>query len=70
MVGVTPGVQLWARSRSFMGEGGPETVAWVRRRLCLSQASDGEVAAKLDELPELAPSAMVTLWWPGRERRG
>jgi SAM-dependent methyltransferase len=69
VVGVTPGVRSWARSRSFMGERGLETVAWVRRRLCLSEASDIEVAAMLEQLPELAPSAMVTLWWPGKGRQ-
>jgi hypothetical protein len=65
VLGVTPGVQHWARPSSFMGERGPVTVAWARRRLCLSPAFDDEVAAMLDRLAELAPPAMVTLWWPG-----
>lgn len=55
----------WSRGRSFMGDRSPETVAWVRRRLCLPASADPEVAAKLESLGELAPSAMVTLWWPG-----
>ena len=36
VVGVEPGVEHWARSRSYLGEKGPGTVAWVRRRLCLT----------------------------------
>jgi SAM-dependent methyltransferase len=65
VVGVTPVIQRWRRSWSFMGDRGPQTVAWVRRRLCLPEASDHEVAARLDQLPEVGPSAMVTLSWPG-----
>lgn len=66
VTGAAPGSERWARTRSFMGEGGAETIAWARRRLCLSQEFDDEVAAAVKELPELAPSAMATLWWPGR----
>jgi SAM-dependent methyltransferase len=69
VTGVTPATQRWASPMPSMGERGPKNVAWARRRLCLSQASDDEVAAMLDRLPELAPSAMVTLWWPGRAGR-
>jgi hypothetical protein len=49
-----------------MGERGPSTVAWIRRRLCLPEASDEEVAALIDQLPELSPSSVVTFSWPGR----
>jgi hypothetical protein len=66
VVGVKPAVRRWRRSWSYMGEPGPSTVAWVRRRLCLPEDSDKEVAAALDQLPELAPSAIVTFSWPGR----
>jgi SAM-dependent methyltransferase len=69
VVGVVPGVERWARSRSFPRGQDPETVAWVRRRLCLTSASDGELATLLAQLPEVAPAAMVTLWWPGRGPR-
>jgi hypothetical protein len=69
VVGVVPGVDRWARAGSFVGRGGPEPVAWARRRLCLTQASDAEIATMLGQLPELGPSAMVTLWWPGRGQR-
>jgi SAM-dependent methyltransferase len=58
-------VERWSRTRSFMGEQGAETIAWIRRRLCLPAEADAEVAEQLDRLGELAPSAMVTLWWPG-----
>jgi SAM-dependent methyltransferase len=68
VTGATPGSEHWARSRSFMGEGGAQTIAWGRRRLCLSPEFENQVSAALNELPELAPSAMATLWWPGRSR--
>jgi hypothetical protein len=61
-----PAVRRWRRAWSFMGERGPSTVAWVRRRLCLSEEYDKEVAAMLDQLPEVGPSAIVTFSWPGR----
>jgi hypothetical protein len=70
VVGADPAVRHWRRERSLMGERGPETVAWIRRRLCLSPDSDTEVAAFLDQLPELGPSAMVTFSWPGRAGAG
>ena len=62
--GAPVSTERWERSRAFMGDRGPETVAWVRRRLCLPAEADVEVAEQLDRLAELAPSAMVTLWWP------
>jgi SAM-dependent methyltransferase len=68
VIGVTPVVHRWRRSWSFMGSRGPQTISWVRRRLCLPPGSDQEVATVLDQLPELAPSAVVTLSWPGRAR--
>jgi hypothetical protein len=49
-----------------MGDRGPDSVAWIRRRLCLPADADSEVAEQLRRLDELAPSSMVTLWWPGR----
>jgi SAM-dependent methyltransferase len=65
-IGVTPVVQRWRRSWSFMGSRSPQTIAWVRRRLCLPAGSEAELVTVLDQLPELAPSAVVTLSWPGR----
>lgn len=58
--------ERWTRTRSFMGDRGADTVAWVRRRLCLPASADLQVAEAMRDLPELAPSDMVTLWWPGR----
>ncbi len=69
VLGVVPEVERWSRARSFMGERGPRTVAWTRRRLCLPSDRDPEVAAALEHLPEMAPSRAVTLWWPGRAGR-
>jgi len=64
VTGCTPAAQEWSSQRSFMGERGNGTVAWVRRRLCLGEDREGEVATLLGR-SELDPSAMVTLWWPG-----
>src|SRR5205823_13622921 len=63
VVGVRPAVRRWRRAWSFMGARGPATVAWIRRRPCLTEESDTEVAAMLDQLPELGPSAVVTFSW-------
>jgi hypothetical protein len=66
VIGVTPEVRRWRRSWSYMGEPGPATAAWVRRRLCLPEDSEQEVAAQLELLAEVGPSQVVTFWWPGR----
>lgn len=65
VIGVVPEVERWARPWSFLSRRGPENVAWVRRRLCLTEASDAEIAKALGQLPEMSPAATVTLWWPG-----
>jgi SAM-dependent methyltransferase len=64
--GAAVSAERWTRARSFMGDRGPDSVAWIRRRLCLPADADAEVAEQLRRLHELAPSSMVTLWWPGR----
>ena len=66
VTGAPVAAERWVREGSFMGRRGPDAVAWIRRRLCLPADADGEVAEQLQRLPELAPSAMVTLWWPGQ----
>jgi hypothetical protein len=66
VTGVRPEVHRWRRAAPFFEQRGPQHVAWIRRRLCLPPASDEAVAAALDKLPELAPSAMVTFCWPGQ----
>jgi SAM-dependent methyltransferase len=69
VTGIVPNMQRWARSGSLLGASGPLAVARARRRLCLSPGYDDELAALLDQLPELVPSAMVTLSWPGARKR-
>ncbi len=64
--GAQTSAERWTRTRSFMGDLNADTVAWMRRRLCLPRSADPQVAEAMRDLPELAPSAMVTLWWPGR----
>ena len=64
--GAETSAERWTRTRSFMGDRNADTVAWMRRRLCLPASADPQVAEAMRDLPELAPSAIVTLWWPGR----
>ena len=65
VIGLVPEVERWVRPWSFLGRAGPDNVAWVRRRLCLTEASDAELARMLARLPEISPATTVTLWWPG-----
>jgi SAM-dependent methyltransferase len=60
--GATVGVERWERPQhrpGLLGEG----VDWTRRRLCLPERAEPEVAEALRQLPEQAGRAMVTLWW-------
>jgi SAM-dependent methyltransferase len=69
VLGLVPGTERWSRPWSPLSRSGPENIAWLRRRLCLTEASDGEIARMLEQLPERSPSATVTLWWPGCARK-
>ena len=42
-----------------------EWVAFTRRRLCLPVDREPEVAALLDEQPQVPPGEVVTFWWDG-----
>src|SRR5205823_12508339 len=55
VVGVRPAVRRWRRAWSFMGERGPSTVDWIRRRLCLTVESDTDVSGLLVPLRDLVP---------------
>jgi len=67
-LGLVPEVEHWTGERSFAGQWGPAGVAWARRRLCLPEAAEPQVAAALDQLrlQDVPGSAMATFWWPGR----
>jgi SAM-dependent methyltransferase len=43
-----------------------EWVRFVRRRLCVPEAREAEVDARLQEPDEVIPRNVVTLWWEGR----
>ena len=64
VTGHEPSEERWTTTRSFINDPGPDRVARVRRRLCLPDSYDAEVAAALAELPLVQPT-MVTLWWSG-----
>ena len=68
-VGVTVSSQRWRRRGPLSGRSDAETVAWARRRLCLPPSADDEIAELLGPDPRLAPTDVVTLWWPGRAIR-
>jgi len=55
----------WSRPHPMLGRTEAETVAWVRRRLCLTPTADPEIQELLRATPQPA-AEMVTAWWPGR----
>jgi hypothetical protein len=70
VVGRQPEARRWRRAEPPMAERPPSTIDWIRRRLCLPEESHAELAALLARLPELAPSNVVTLSWPGKAGPG
>jgi 2-polyprenyl-3-methyl-5-hydroxy-6-metoxy-1,4-benzoquinol methylase len=63
-LGVDASVELWRGRDPLTRRVDPETVAWIRRRLCLSASCDEELARLLRSRPESGGAEMVTLWWP------
>ncbi len=63
---VSVGVERWIRPDPGVcpGRTDEEIVALARRRLCLPATADPEIAALLGPHPRLAPSEVVTVWWP------
>jgi SAM-dependent methyltransferase len=66
VTGAAVEAERWERTRHVMAAGGQERLAWMRRRLCLTEDADAELAQQLERMPALAPTAVVTLWWPGQ----
>lgn len=67
VTGAAVEAERWDRPRHVMAHGDEAgRLAWMRRRLCLTPESDAELAEQLDRVPALAPTAVVTVWWPGR----
>lgn len=65
VTGQAPHAERWRRDRPLMGGDDAETVAWLRRRLCLGEDRSDDVAAAAREMSVLGPADMVTLWWGG-----
>jgi hypothetical protein len=59
-------IERWVRPDPGVcpGRTDEEIVALARRRLCLPATADPEIAALLGPHPRLAPSDVVTVWWP------
>lgn len=64
-LGVDISVERWKGREPLTTRIDPQTVAWIRRRLCLSANRDEEVAQLLLSRPEIGGIQMATLWWPG-----
>ncbi|HEX2381734.1 MAG TPA: class I SAM-dependent methyltransferase [Acidimicrobiales bacterium] len=64
--GVQVEVERWIRPDPGVcpGRSDEEIVAIARRRLCLPATADPEIAELLGPSPRLAPSEVVTVWWP------
>jgi hypothetical protein len=64
--GVGIEIERWLRPDPGVcpGRTDEEIVALARRRLCLPASREPEIAALLGPNPRLAPSEVVTVWWP------
>lgn len=62
--GKGPHLERWVPSSWPLSPDAGHDVGWVRRRLCLPEGREGELAQALARLPRSAPQ-MVTMWWPG-----
>lgn len=65
VLGEEPQSVAWSRAHPLAGGRHDDTVAWTRRRLCLTADRDVEIGAMVQGRA-LAPVGMVTLWWAGR----
>ena len=63
--GLAVAVERWPRPAGPRPGTRAETVAFVRRRLCLPAERDPEVDALLGDRPPAAPGGLVTLRWDG-----
>jgi hypothetical protein len=63
---VTVASERWLRPDPGVcpGRTDEEIVTIARRRLCLPASKETEIAALLGPKPRLAPSEVVTVWWP------
>jgi hypothetical protein len=62
--------ERWTRADpgAFAGRTDADVVAIARRRLCLPESADPEIASLLGPGPRLAPSEVATIWWPATPR--
>ncbi|CAN5540981.1 hypothetical protein BH20ACT21_BH20ACT21_10070 [soil metagenome] len=61
--GIEAHLERWKRTPPDRSRTRPELVAFVRRRLCLTQERDSEIDELLGERAVLQPGDMATLWW-------
>ncbi len=61
--GIDAHLERWKRTPPNRSRTRQELVAFVRRRLCLSEERDGEIDELLGERAVLQPGDMATLWW-------
>ncbi len=64
-LGVKPHTKVFARVPRKQNEDAAEFVAFVRRRLCLAESRDAEVALALQTIgaPKPTISEIMTVWW-------
>ena len=61
--GIDAHLERWKRTPPDRSRTRSEMVAFVRRRLCLTQDRDSEIDELLGESAVLQPGDMATLWW-------
>jgi hypothetical protein len=62
-IGFQPQIEKWSRPERAANADRSEVVAFVRRRLCLSQERDEEVDRLLGDRRVISSRFVATLWW-------
>jgi hypothetical protein len=61
--GIEAHLERWKRTPPDRSATRPELVAFVRRRLCLTEDRNSEINELLGERAVLQPGDMAMLWW-------
>lgn len=67
--GIAPETETWTREHRHRSAPSPELIAFVRRRLCVTEEADERIGQLLGDDPVISPREVATMWWPGSAPR-